>query len=247
MSQFVDLAADSLSSIGQLGIEQSPSPEQLNQALRYANRMIQKWSTLRYYIYSVASRSFAMTPGLQDYVLGPTAAGPGSFVGARPVFVEASQVQSPGSSEYLPLNLLDRTKWGAIRDKGATCSANGVPQDIFINMQYPNLDFHLWPVPSNTCTVWLSTWELLQQFVTVFDTISLPPGYEEALMWNLALELCSSYDMAPPPTLPGLAGDGLLRIQAINAQMLGGALGESQTLQSPNLAIPPPTGGGGGQ
>lgn len=243
MSTFLDLCTDSLSDIGQLGIGQSPSPEQTNQALRYANRMLQTWSTLKYYIYQTATRPFTLTAGLQDYTLGPTAAGPGSFVGARPVLVQSAQIRLPGSSLFLPLNMLSDDQWAAIRDKGATCSAQGLPQDLWVNEGYPNIDFHLWTVPNNACTISMLTWELLQQFATVFDTVNLPPGYERAVQKNLALELCSAYDMPPSAALQQQAADGLLRIQSVNAQAMGGALGESQTLATPNLSLPPQTGG----
>lgn len=241
MSTFLDIASDSLTEIGQLGVGQSISPEQSQQALRLGNRMLQKWSLQRFMLPLVNSRPFVLAAGTQDYTVGPT----GGFASNRPVFVEAAQIAAPGSSLYLPLNILDTSKWGAIRDKGATCSAAGLPQDVWPEYTYPNLSFHIWTIPSNGATILLKTWELLQQFVSVFDVLNFPPGYEEAIMHNLAMELSPFYDQPISSALQQLAADGLLRIQGLNAQSFGGALGESQTLQTPNLATPLPTGGGG--
>lgn len=243
MSTIGDVISGALTDIGQLGIGQSPSPEQMQQGLRYMNIFIAKLSAQRFMLPSVPSTPYGLTPNLQDYVLGPSATGAGSFVGARPTFIESAQIQLPGSSMTLPLNLLDRTKWGAIRDKGATSSANGLPQDIWIEYNYPNLNFHLWTIPSNAATILLAAWVALQQFVTIFDTISLPPEYEIALQNNLSVLLAPAYDMQPPPEVAQGAADGLVKIQQINAQSLGGALGESQTLANPaNQVAPPPTG-----
>lgn len=238
-----DIFADSLTDIGQLGEGQSPSPEQINRCLRYANRLLSKLSTKRYFIYAPRIRSYVLTPGLQDYTVGPS--GGATFPDTRPVFVQAAQIRAPGSLEDLGLSLLDNVKWGAIRDKGATCSANGVPQDIFLEYTFPNFTFHIWTIPSNSATVKLATWDQLQQFLTAFDQFNMPPEYEIALQKILAVELCSAYDMPVPPSVQDSANDALISIQTINAQALSGALDVSQLLQAPNLSLPPTAGGGG--
>lgn len=246
MSNFGDVATDALSLIGQLGIGQSPSPEQLAQAMRYANRMISRWSIQRLMLFTVGSSPYVLTPNVQDYTIGPAAGA--TFNQVRPTFIESAQIQLPNSAMTEPLNLLDRTKWGAIRDKGATCSPNGLPQDVWIEYSNPNLAFHLWTVPSNACTIMLAAWVALQQFNTIFDVLNFPNGYEDAIMSNLAIDLCPAYEAEPPPSLVAQAADGLIQIQKINAQSLGGQqLGESATLQNPNQVLPPPIGGNGGQ
>jgi hypothetical protein len=241
MATFLDIGTDALTEIGQLGIGRAPSAEQMQQALRVANRMLSKWSIQRLMLFTVNVRPFALTPDVQDYTLGPTGS-LGAGAQTRPNFVEAAQVTPPGSSLYLGLNILDQIKWGAIRDKGATCSANGVPQDVWPEYTYPNIGLHFWTIPSNATALYLKTWEQLQQFATIFDVLNFPPGYEEAIQHNLAMELASFYDMQPSQTTMLLAGEGIAKIQAINAQGLGpGGLGESQTLAPPNLGSPVPT------
>ena len=240
MSTFLDLASDALTSIGQVGMGQSVSAEQAGQALRVCNRMMQKWSQKRLMLYTIATRPFVLSIGKQDYTVGPAAA---DFIGARPIFVEAAQASPLGTLVDTPVNILDKIKWGAIRDKGAVTSLAGVPSDVWPEYTFPNLTFHVWPIPSATPTLKLGTWELLQQFATVFDTVSLPNGYEEAIVQNLAMELCPYYDMPVSSEMAQLAADALVTIQAINAQGLGGALGESRLLTSANLDLPVPTGG----
>ena len=235
MSTFLDIATDALTEIGQVGMGQSVSAEQAAQAQRVANRMLQKWSIQRLMLYLIASRPFNLKVNQQDYSLGPTGA---DFVGARPILIEAAQSTPLNSTLYLPMNILDTPKWGAIRDKGATCSLTGVPSDLWPEYTFPNLTFHVWPIPSAIVTVYLKTWEMLQQFATLFDQLSLPPGYEPAIVQNLAMELAPYYDMPVSAGLAQLAADGLIQIQKINAQSLGGSLGESRTLATPNLDTP---------
>lgn len=236
----LDLGTDALTSIGQLGTGQSVSPEQSAQFLRVANRMIGKWSIQRLMLYLVSTRAFNLAAGVQDYTIGPTGA---TFAGARPTFVEAAQCTIPGTSMQNTLSILKKAQWDAIPDLGARTSASGIPDKIWPEYTYPNFAFHVHPIPQAIVPIKLGTWEVLQQFATIFDNVQFPPGYEEAIVANLAMELCPYYDMPVSSDLQALAADGLLKIQGINAQTLTGSLDEAQTLQSPNVGTPLPTGG----
>jgi hypothetical protein len=231
----LDITVDSLSEISQLGIGQTPNAEQIAQAQRVANRMLQKWSAQRLLQYVIPVLPFALTGTKQDYTVGPSGA---DFTQARPMFVEAAVAVVPGTSGEKTMNILDRPKWGAISDKGAQCSPGWVPSDIFPEYLYPNMAFHVWPIPSGVLTIKLAIWQQLQQFLTFFDVLNLPPGYEEAIQHNLAMELSRFYDMPVSQDLQQLAADGLIEIQKLNAQSIGGAFGESRTLQNPNLDSP---------
>lgn len=233
---FIDVASDALTAIGQLGTGQTISPEQAEQALRVANRMLGKWNTQRLMLYYVNSRTYNLLTTIQDYTIGPT----GSIGGAvtRPTFVESGQVSLPSSAQNTPLSILDKAKWDAIGDRGATCSANGLPQSVYIEYSYPNIGLHFWPVPNNAAGLALGCWEQLTVIATIFDDITWPPGYDDAFMWNLAMALCPFYDMPVSQSLGAQAADSLLKVMKINAQGLGGALDETQTLKSPNVGGP---------
>jgi hypothetical protein len=243
MSIFMDIATDAMTAIGQLGVGQTISPEQATQAQRVANRMLSKWSLKRLYLYDTPRITLALTAGQQSYTLGPT----GVFAQTRPTFIQAAQVALPGSQGTSPLSILDAGAWGGIRDKGALCSANGLPQDLWPEYSYPNITLWFWTIPNNAAQLFLEVWQQLQTFATLYDTLSFPPGYEEAIMWNLAMELCSFFDMPISPSVGMLAQDGLATIQAFNAQGLGLAAGESVKLDPPNKGIPIPTAPAGGQ
>lgn len=240
MSVLNDLIVDALTSIGQAGQGQDVSPEMSAQGLRFTNRFMQEWSTDRLLQYYIATRSFVLTAELQDYVLGPSAAGPGAFVGPRPVLVESCYATPVGSGMHYQMSVLDRPKWGAIGDIGASTSPFGVPQSIYPEYLFPNMAFHVWPVPFSGCTITLGTWEQLQQFVTIFDLVSLPPGYEKAIVDNLAIVLAPLYDQPVTDALAAQGAKSLLNLKKVNAQSLGGALSDSQLLISPTLDNPQP-------
>ena len=243
MSQLLDLISDGLTQIGQLGVGQTISPEQGQQGLRLIQQIIEKLSAQKVMVYAVAQRPFSLTAGTQLYTLGPSGT-LGIPPQARPVFVEEARVSGVGSSQDSLLSIVDSVGWAGVRDKGATNSPLGLPQLMFPLYSMPNLTIYVWPIPSAAITLTLGTWELLQNFLTIFDTVSLPPGYPILLRNLLAVEWAAFYDMPVTQAMSQTAADAIRAIQGINTQSLGGAFGEAQKLETgPNLAIPKPTGG----
>lgn len=244
MATLLDVITDSVTILGQLGVGQSLSPEEGQQGLREANRLTNKWSVQKLLQYWINTRVYTLTANKQNYTLGPTAT---DFVAARPVFIETALAVIPTTVVEETMSVLTKTQWDAIRDKGALCSSMGTPGSMWPETAYPNMILHFHPIPnyfgSPGMTIKLGTWELIQQFASIADTINLPPAYEEMLKQNLAMQLAPYYDVsaAVVANLQQLAADSLLEVQKLNTQNLTGALGVTQTLQEPTTGIPPPT------
>jgi hypothetical protein len=237
MAQLLDLLSDALTAIGQLGVGQTISPEQSQQGLRLSQRIIGKLSIRRPMMYTITQRAFNLTPGQQNYTLGPTGT-LGAAPQTRPVFIQAARVSGVGSANEAPLALYDETEWGGIRDKGATNSALGLPNGMWNDSQYPNVGLHFWPIPSAAINLILATWELIQNFVTIYDVINMPPGYDELLVQLLAIEWCPYFDMPITQAMSQNAADIIQSLQQFNVQEIGGSFGEAQALNVPNLVRP---------
>ncbi len=236
MATLLDILSDALTALGQLGAGRSMSPEQAEQGLRVANRMLGKWSVQRLLLYYVVNRTYNLSATVQDYTVGPT--GTIGGVSVRPTLVEGAQLAPPGSAQSNTISIYDKPKWDAIGDRGATCSPLGLPQGVYVEYSYPNIGLHFWPVPNNAAQLTMGVWEPLTKFVTIFDDFTFPEGYEEGFMWNIAVEWAPFFDMPVTQSMSELAADGGNNIKKINAQSRGGALGDNQTLQSPNVGQP---------
>lgn len=236
MSTLLDVGAGALTAIGQLGAGQTASPEDGALILRYSNLLLSQWSTSRLYLYYVAIRAYALSAGVATYTIGPSGA---TFTAARPVLVESAQIQVGGSTIWLPMNILDKGKWDSIVTKGAV---DDIATDIYPEYGFPNMTFYLNPAPRSITNIRLGCWEQLTQFASLFDTIAFPPAYEEFLESSLGIILAPFYDQVVPATLIQRQATAQMAVMKINAQSLGGALGPTQTLQSPNVGNPIPTG-----
>ena len=237
MSTLLDVVSGSLTAIGQLGQGQTANPEDGALGLRQSNLMLSQKSTQRLFLPYIANRQYALVANQADYSIGQAVGA--TFNAPRPVFIESAQVIVAGTKIVLPLSILDKERWDAIRNKGAVAD---VPDSLYPEYQSPNMLFHVNPVTTGTPFINLGAWEQLTQFVTLFDVLAFPPAYEEWLESNLAVVLAPYYDQQVPQSLMMRAQKAEAAVMSINAQGLGGALDDAQRLQSPNLGQPIPTG-----
>jgi hypothetical protein len=92
-------------------------------------------------------------------------------------------------------------------------------QKIYYETAYPNGVVHVWPVPTENDQIELSTYQQLAgSFTSGTQTFDAPPGYLEAVRYNLALRLALEWRKDPKPGVVKLAADSLATIQALNAE-----------------------------
>jgi len=242
VSTLMDVGTGALTAIGQLGQGQTASPEDGALILRNSNLLLDQWSTQRLFLYVVGIRQHSLNSSIPSYTLGPS----GAMSGTRPSFIESCQVNVPGSSIWLPVNVLDKSKWDAIINKNAIAD---VPTDMYPAPDYPNWTIYVNPAPILAAQIRFGVWEAFTQFISLFDTILFPPAYQEFLESSLAIMLAPYYDQQVPQGLLARQQKAELAVMKINAQGLGGSLGATQLLQSPNTGQPISPGGsqGGGQ
>jgi hypothetical protein len=73
------------------------------------------------------------------------------------------------------------------------------PEYVYIDMAYPLSAIKPWPVPQSAITLHLMTWTALQSFATLDTALALPPGYQRAIEYNLAMELAGLFGAAITP------------------------------------------------
>jgi hypothetical protein len=56
-------------------------------------------------------------------------------------------------------------------------------------------------------------------YTSIYDDVDLPPEYEGAIRWNLAMMLCSSFGLQPSATLVMYAKQTKRALKIINTQL----------------------------
>lgn len=130
------------------------------------------------------------------------------------------------------LSILTAKQFSELREKGL---AGSIPQAVYLDNEFPNAGFHLWPIPNAIHYIEFYYWAVLQQFAAVTEAMELPEGYYDALVFNLALALAAGYRKQPKAAVVALAKSTKKLIRDINAQILSGSYHSSRTLAGPNV------------
>lgn len=210
-----DLIRLALRDAGVNGVGQQPSAEDNNDAFTHLNMMLAQWNRKRWLIYHTVDQSLVST-GAASYTIGTG----GDFNVARPDRLEAAFVrfvQSGSVSSDQPVVVLEaREDWNRIRAKGA----GGPPSYVFYDPAYPLGTLNFYPVPSATIyEMHVTLKETLTQFADLVTAINLPAEYQEALLFNLGLRLCMSYQLPVSGALAAAARTSLATLRQANTQI----------------------------
>lgn len=223
-----DLLYDALIEIGAIAQSQA-IPDNIGQwGLRKLNRLMDLWAARKLFVYDQAFTLYTLTANLNPHTIGPS----GTFVVTqRPVkILSAAVVLGSGSSAVdVPLALWNDDEWAENRVKALTSTQ---PVGLFYGPSWPNGTLNLWPVPTVANGLRLETWTTLSQFATLDTPLSLPPGYWDAIVKSLAIDLCPGFERSAKPELIKGAMDARAAIQSNNS--------ESPLLTTAQVSMPTP-------
>lgn len=218
MSTALDLITDALETLGEAGVGEPISPEDGAYGLLHLNNMLDSWSTRRLFIFNVGIAAYGLTANIGVYPIGPTAAAPFNVV--RPTKINAARILALINGVYVgvkDLSILTVDQFQELSDPTATAN---VPEMLYCDFAYPNANLNLYPRPAVGVgtQLELSTWTSLMQFATLQTTYSFPPGYWNALMWNLVVELGPGYNKPADSATAAKALEYMKTIQEINRE-----------------------------
>lgn len=199
MATVLDLVTGSLRLLGVLASGEYPTASESQDALCALNTMIDSWKTERLMVYAILPQVFNLVAQQKVYTLGPG----GNWNTERPVGIDSMYLQyTDANSGPPPLNLLvelyNQDQYNAIIVPNTTTT---IPNAAYIDDAFPMRNVYLWPIPQVPYAINLFTWSLVDGFAAITSPISLPPGYERALRFNLALELAPEYGLTPSETV----------------------------------------------
>jgi len=196
--------------IGQLAEGETPSAATAQDSLTALNQMIDSWSSERLSVFSTQDQVFSWPPNIKSRTLGPT----GDFVGNRPVLLDDSTYfRDPGNNISFGIKIINQQQYDGIAVKTVTST---YPQVIWINMDMPNINMYVYPVPTKVLE-WhfISVTELVEP-ATLDTNFVLPPGYLRAFRFNLACEIAAEFGVEPPPQVQRIAMASKRNIKRIN-------------------------------
>ncbi|HKE24984.1 MAG TPA: hypothetical protein VKB88_21630 [Bryobacteraceae bacterium] len=198
-----------------LGPQRTPSPAQYQDGLEELNRLIGSLTCDRLFIFSMARYEYALT-GAKIFTIGidPTGQTVADLNGPRPVQIDRANIIYSMPQIRRPLALLTDLQWSRIVVQDI---ANTIPYALYDDYDYPLSTLYIYPQPVPGYILELYIWQVVSTFLTSDDVVLVPPGYEDALVLNLAVRLGPHFQRQVDADVRNDAQKALLRIESINA------------------------------
>lgn len=214
-----DIVKRALRLIGALASGEPLPADQLKDGLEALNDLVDSWNTEKLIIYVLARNSFALTAGTNPHEIGPGVGAPG-LDAPRPNRIEQGQAWLTGGQLLGEYELEVRTKEHWARDYVSTTT--GIPCALWYEMTFPVAKIWLDVKPDTVYSLILYLEQMLSQVFMDGTTteLSLPPGYKEALVFNLAIALAPEYGKEPPAAVIIGANNAKANIKRLNQKPL---------------------------
>lgn len=158
------------------------------------NSMLDSWQIERLMCYHVSQESFALTASTASYTIGTN----GTFATARPTRIVDPCFVRDASNVDTPLKLIPVDSYGSIPVKSGS---NSYPQYLYYDHGFSSTStatISLYPPPQAGLTLFINSVKQLQSFGSISTVMVLPPGYQRAIEFNLAIELSGGLTSVSP-------------------------------------------------
>lgn len=197
--------------IGAVDAGETLDSDEQSDGLSALNTMLDGWSARGLRVYSIGELSLAWGAGDNEKTLGGAAA---DFTDDRPVRV-LKVTQRRDGNDY-PVAMIEHDVWVSIFDKG---TESDLLEYIWVDNEFPARTLRVYPTPSQAVTLKLLVHNAVQSFAAATTEISMPPGYQRALEYNLALELAPEFAAEPSPLVVRTAASTLRAIAHENRRI----------------------------
>lgn len=185
----------------------SASTAESADALVALNQMLDGWGNEFLMCYAIQDETVPLASGNSTRTIGPT----GQVVSTRPTNILDAYIIYSATS--IPVRILNDYEWAALPDKTSTST---YPDRLMYRPEMPDGKIYLYPIPNASSSLHILTETPLTAFATLATTVSLPPGWEEALTYNLYLRLAPRYGRPVDPTVREVARESKANIKRAN-------------------------------
>lgn len=207
-----ELINEAMVDIGATASGELPSPAESLTCFVKLNSMLDSWNTERLKIYQISDDLYTLTNAVASYTIGRSAGA--SFVADNPQRIENANILSPDGVRY-PLELLSAEDFSGLIYRNLT---GAIPYGLYFDNAFPNATLTLWGAPQTGQQLELFTWKQLAAIAALTSPIYFPPGYKEAILYNLEVRIWPSFKLGNPvdPTILALANDAKASIERLN-------------------------------
>lgn len=172
-----ELIHSSMRLIGAIASGETMETAELNDAFVSLNQMISSWNTEGLSLAGRRRLTVNITININQYILQE-----------RPIHIDAASVAT--QMRDCPLEIVDAAGWEAIAEKNMLAVEI---KKLWCDYSGPTPSVFIWPSPRAAGLLELIVFDPILPFTDVNQTVNLPPGYEAALRFTLAMNLAPEY------------------------------------------------------
>jgi hypothetical protein len=202
-----------LQELGVLAGGEQASTDDAAWVLQKLQRLFDRWNAKRVMVYANTFTSFALPTSTMPVTIGPTGL---LVVSQRPVEIPSIGLvlnSSAPSEVEIFLNARDKDWWAQQNVKNLL---SDLPTDYYYEPDWPNGSIYFWPVPTQANNVLIQQRGVIAQITSYEQSFTMPPGYWDATVYELALSLAPSFSRQPNPLLVQYRDKALRELQANN-------------------------------
>lgn len=216
----LDLISSSMRLIGALASGEVPTNSEAQDSLTVLNQMLDSWAADRLMVFTITIDQFTLTVNQQVYTYGVG----GNFNAPRPARIDRISIVSltnPSQPLELPIDYYTDWDWQQIPVKNIQTT---LPQAVYDDQAFPFRNLSFWPIPTAVVQTRIYHWTALNQFPDLVTDMTYPPGYIEALRYNLAVRLMAEFPGGFDPVMQSvtapLALESLARVKSMNLPLI---------------------------
>lgn len=194
MTTATGLISSALKKLGVLTKSETADSDESADGLVALNNLLSSWSNESLFVYSRVTESFTLVAGTASYTIGTSQ----TFNTTKPILLVAAWTRS-GTTDT-PITVVSDEVYNAFPNK----TAQGIPEFVNFNNAFPSSTLRFYPVPASADSLTIVSEKPLVT-LALTDTLSLPPGWERALTYALALELAPEYGLPVDPLVASTA------------------------------------------
>lgn len=212
MATTLDILNSAGKLIGVLASGETFVNNEAQDAFNTLNTMLDGWTTQNLLQYAKTVELQTLVVNQQSYLMGTGAA---DWSTPRPQKIEdINFIQTSGTTTLdLPIEIVNQDQWAAIAIKAIV---SNLPTRVWIQYTYPYATLNFWPIPTVGNQVRIFSWKPLIDFASLTTTLSLPPGYQKALIYNLACDMAPQYGRQLDPVIIEEAVGSKMNIKRMN-------------------------------
>lgn len=202
---------------------------EMSDCLGVLQDMLDAWSADRLVVYALPyvttdqnGVTLSLKANQQLYKLG-NLNGTEDFKMARPPKIDNVSViytASPSTPVEIGMDMYNVKQWQAIPNKN---TLSLLPQICYVEPTVDATDWNLyfWPIPTQAQPIVIYPWAALNQFPNLQAKFAMPPAYNRAIRYNLAVDLAAEFstDLTKFPLVTQTARETKATIKAINLSM----------------------------